>query len=164
MILDFFKRKKKSAPSSPPDPHARINPNQLGDVGRYGEDKAAEYLFLHGYKIIERNIKYGRLELDIVAENERYLVFAEVKTRTFYSDDSKYGPPSAAVNAKKKNNIKTAARFYLNERGYTKKPRLDIIEVYLNKSSDGYSLKSINHIEGAFGGQIFPSRQRNYRK
>ena len=51
-----------------------------------------------------------------------------------------------------------------NERGYDKKPRLDIIEVYLNKSPDGYSLKSINHIEGAFGGQIFPSQPRNYRK
>ena len=164
MILDFFKRKKKTEVSSLPDIHERIHPNQLGDVGKYGEDKAAEYLFIHGYKILERNIKYGRLEIDIVAENERYLVFAEVKTRTFYSDDSKYGPPSAAVNAKKKNNIKTAARFYLNEHGYTKKPRLDIIEVYLNKSPEGYSLKSINHIEGAFGGQIFPSRSQNYRK
>ena len=107
MILDFYKRKKKPLASPPPAPHARIHLNQLGEVGRYGEDKAAEYLFLHGYKIIERNIKYGKLEIDIIAENERYLVFAEVKTRTFYSDDSKYGPPSAAVNAKKKNNIKT---------------------------------------------------------
>ena len=53
MILDFFKRKKKSVTSPPPDPHERIHPNQLGDVGQYGEDKAAEYLFLHGYKIIE---------------------------------------------------------------------------------------------------------------
>ena len=161
MILDFFKRKKKPVASPPPNPHARIHPNQLGDVGQYGEDKAAEYLFLHGYKIIERNIKYGKLEIDIIAENERYLVFAEVKTRTFYSADSKYGPPSAAVNAKKKNNIKSAARSYLREHGYNKKPRLDIIEVYLNKSPDGYSLRSINHIEGAFGGQIFPSASYN---
>ncbi len=157
MILDFFKRKRKSKSSSPPDSHSRINPNQLGGVGQYGEDKAAEYLFLHGYNIIERNIKYGKLEIDIIAENERFLVFAEVKTRTFYSDNNKFGPPSAAVNAKKKNNIKTAARAYIKEHGYNKKPRLDIVEIYLNKTPDGYSLRSINHIEGAFGGQIFPT-------
>ena len=164
MIFNFFKRKKK-APTSPPicNAHDHININQLGDVGRFGEDPAANYLSLHGYDILERNIKYGKLEIDIIAENEVNLVFVEVKTRTFYNGTNKYGPPSASVNLKKKNNIRAAARAYLAEYGYRKKPRLDIIEIYLDKRADGYSVRSLNHIKGAFGGKISPDPHKNRR-
>ena len=51
------------------------------DLGRHGEDKAAAHLEKAGYKILKRNWKAGKLEVDIIAENKDYTVFVEVKTR-----------------------------------------------------------------------------------
>jgi putative endonuclease len=52
------------------------------DVGRVGEDAAAAYLSRHGYRILHRNLRLGRLgELDIVAMQRSTLVFVEVKAK-----------------------------------------------------------------------------------
>ncbi|MCQ4765797.1 YraN family protein, partial [Cloacibacillus evryensis] len=50
--------------------------------GRMGEDIAAEYLTGHGFKILDRNVKIGRCEVDINARDGDELVFAEVRTRS----------------------------------------------------------------------------------
>ncbi|ATX81335.1 putative endonuclease [Mariprofundus ferrinatatus] len=47
--------------------------------GRCGEDAAARYLARRGYKILDRNVRIGRGELDIVAGSESLLLFVEVK-------------------------------------------------------------------------------------
>jgi len=51
-------------------------------LGRYGEDRACEYLVGQGYNILDRNWRYAEGELDIVCSKDHTLVFVEVKTRT----------------------------------------------------------------------------------
>ena len=50
--------------------------------GRFGEQLTAEYLEEKGYEIVERNFKCRFGEIDIIAQNDRYLAFVEVKTRS----------------------------------------------------------------------------------
>lgn len=50
-------------------------------LGAWGEKKAANYLRLHGYKIVDMNCRYRQGEIDIVASKRGYIVFVEVKLR-----------------------------------------------------------------------------------
>ncbi|MDD5164906.1 MAG: YraN family protein, partial [Patescibacteria group bacterium] len=52
-------------------------------LGNLGEDLAVEFLEKQGYKIIERNLKTGRVgEIDIIARKDGELIFIEVKTKS----------------------------------------------------------------------------------
>ena len=63
------------------------------DLGKKGEEIAANYLAEKGYKIIARNWRFGKDEIDIIAEHDNFLVIIEVKTRS----SSDYGEPEEAV-------------------------------------------------------------------
>jgi putative endonuclease len=56
--------------------------NKNTSVGKYGEDRASEFLQRQGYQVIARNWRGNSGEIDIVARDNDCLVFAEVKTRT----------------------------------------------------------------------------------
>ena len=56
----------------------KLNTNQLGDVGTFGENIAAEYLVSQGYDIVERNAVCGGKEIDIIARDMRYIIFVEI--------------------------------------------------------------------------------------
>lgn len=122
--------------------------------GILGEDAAAEYLKREGYIIKNRNIRFGRHELDIVAEDDICIVFAEVKTRTEAPDGSlyTYGRPACAVTYEKKKNTVLAAREYLRSYPSSKRARIDVIEVYLARGNDTDEprISKINHIRNAF--------------
>lgn len=121
--------------------------------GHFGEDAAAEYLVSYGYKIKGRNLRYGKYELDIIAEDGSYLVFVEVKTRTEPPPNTlySYGRPASAVSYQKKQNTLAAAREYLWEHPTRKRRRIDVIEVYLARNTDTPTVSEINHIRNAFG-------------
>ena len=124
------------------------------DVGKFGEDAAAEFLVRNGYKILERNIHISHNELDIIALHKKdgMLIFVEVKTRSVNEDlYSSFGVPSDAVNIQKQRRTIDAAKGYLNshKKLYNYQPRFDVIEVYLHKETK--KLLKINHIENAFG-------------
>ena len=87
----------------------KLNTNQLGDIGAFGEEVAADYLLAAGYDIIERNAVCGGKEIDIIAADMKYIVFVEVKTRTKYYGNSIYGSAASAVDRKKQANINTSA-------------------------------------------------------
>lgn len=130
-----------------------LNINQLGNVGKLGEDAAADFLKENGYSITARNIKFGKLEIDIIAENPTHIIFVEVKSRTItrYTERSRFGPPSAAVGYRKQMNIVSAARQFLRQYRTPKRKRLDVIEVYVNKYEDGHlGVGKINHFQNAF--------------
>lgn len=128
-----------------------INENKLGEIGLFGENAAVDYLSNLGYEIIARNVIYNSHEIDIIVRDMRYIVFVEVKTRTFYADDSIYGSPASAVTKEKQAAIIKAAKAYLKENYHRRLPRFDVIEVYVFKSNEEIKIKKINHITRAFG-------------
>lgn len=79
------------------------------DIGRTGEDIAAQYLTNKGYLIIERNFRSQQGEVDIIARDGEFLVFIEVKNYSFRS----IGTPLGAVRKSKRESIIHAARTYL---------------------------------------------------
>ena len=121
---------------------------QIGDIG---EKVASKLLKKRGYKILGRNLHFSKNELDIVASNRDFIVFVEVKTRSVESLDSITYKTRAsdAVNREKRERTEQAARAYLRENYSSKQPRMDVIEVYLQKDNEKKIL-SVNHIENAF--------------
>ena len=113
------------------------------EIGQLGEDIACDYLKSKRYRILNRNIKIHRNEIDIVATNNKIAIFIEVKTVT--SLDFAAG---IRVDAEKEERIRRASEFLLNKREVEDlERRYDIVEVYLTPKG---KLRSINHIEDAF--------------
>ncbi len=75
------------------------------ELGRWGEDLAASFLELKGYRICDRNLWAGRFEIDLVARDGPLVVFVEVKTRR----GSKYGSAVEAVTREKLARVRRAA-------------------------------------------------------
>lgn len=110
-------------------------------LGPKGEELAAGYLTCHGYKIRHRNWRSGRTEIDIVAENDQFIVFAEVKSRS--ADYAVH--PAEAVNVPKQRTIINAASNYIDTYGIVKEARFDIITVVFSRHNS-----EIDHIENAY--------------
>lgn len=118
------------------------------DIGRYGENAAAQFLKSKKYKIKEQNYHASHNEIDIIAEDKKYIVFVEVKTRTVVSNSKfEYETPASAVTYTKQKRVLAAAQVYLNAHPTQKTPRLDVIEVYLSHNGE---VLEINHMEDAF--------------
>ncbi|MBQ7669306.1 MAG: YraN family protein [Clostridia bacterium] len=123
------------------------------DFGKEGEAAAARYLLKKGFRTTARNVFVGRKEIDLIAVGQGMILFVEVKTRTQTPDsDSPYGRPGDAVNARKRDNLLYAVRGYM----YSHKkeceglqPRIDIVEVYADPSSDGFRALEIRHFPNA---------------
>lgn len=114
-------------------------------LGAFGERKAANYLRLHGYRIVDTNCRYRQGEIDIIAKKRSYIVFVEVKLRK----NSDYGQAREFVTAAKQQRVITAAQLWLQSHETELQPRFDVIEVY---APEGVSSRkvTINHIENAF--------------
>jgi putative endonuclease len=111
------------------------------NLGQKGEDLAADFMRKAGYKILSRNWKWGKNEIDIIAENSEFVVFAEVKTR---SDDYRMHP-STAITVEKQKSIIRAADGYIRMHDIAKEGRFDVLTVI--KKGEKYE---VEHIEGAF--------------
>jgi putative endonuclease len=114
------------------------------EVGRRGEQVAVRYLKSRGYRILERNYRWNRAEIDVIALDGEVLVFVEVKTR----GGEEFGTPARAVDRRKQNQIARVAAHYLQERrlGGTD-CRFDVLA--LMEAPESGKLE-INHIENAF--------------
>lgn len=94
-----------------------------GDVG---ERLAVKYLEEKGMKILERNFRFDRGELDIVAEDKGEIVFVEVKSRRTQA----FGAPEEAVTPRKESLLKRTAEGYLLQRGLEQCAcRFDVIAI-----------------------------------
>jgi putative endonuclease len=78
-------------------------------LGRQGEDAAAAFLEHGGWTVLARNYRFGRREVDIIAQRGGVLAFVEVKTRA----GSGFGSPAAAITRLKRREIETVAAQYL---------------------------------------------------
>ncbi len=112
--------------------------------GVNGETIATKFLVKKGYDILALNYRARFGEVDIIAEKDEYIIFAEVKTR---SENAIYKPYEAVTSTKQKK-ILRAAMQYLGATGNEKQVRFDIIEVYLTKNP--FLKPKVNHIKNAF--------------
>ena len=99
-------------------------------IGKFYEDKAIEFLENNNYKIIDRNFFTNIGEIDIIAKNDDYLVFIEVKFRS----SNEYGLGYEAVNKHKQNIIMKVAQIYLykNKISFDSKIRFDVLSIDKN--------------------------------
>lgn len=93
--------------------------------GKIGEDLACLFLKEHGYQILERNFRIRGGEIDIIALDDKTLVYVEVKTRS----GRRFGTPEEAVNAHKIRFLERAAKFYKANRKSLNLPNLERIDV-----------------------------------
>lgn len=125
--------------------------NSTRAIGIAGEKYVTSLLKKKGFKIIGRNIRLSYKEIDIIAENEKYILFVEVKTRS--ADKKNFLRPAAAVDAQKMHHLFTAASLYLRTRltpeQSKKQPRIDVAEVYML----GGAVQDVNYIENAVVGR-----------
>ncbi len=109
------------------------------EKGSRGECLALAYLESIGYKLLYKNNRFGRVEVDLVMLDADIVVFVEVKARKTKS----YGLPREAVDLKKQNRLVHAALYYLQALGKEVSIRFDVVEVNLNSSA-------VHHIPNAF--------------
>ena len=115
------------------------------ETGKRGELAAAEHLRKSGCDILAANFRTRFGEVDIIASDGRYLIFAEVKTRAAGSMIL----PREAVDLKKQRKIVLAAEEYLSQNQTELQPRFDVIEV-VTRPGERFIVTSINHIKNAF--------------
>ena len=108
-------------------------------TGARGEAAAAAYMKKKGYDVIGLNFRVRGGEIDVIAKNRKYLVFAEVKTRA----SGRFALAREYVTPAKQRRLILAAQLYLASNPTELQPRFDVVEIY---SGTG----EINHIENAF--------------
>lgn len=109
-------------------------------TGTKGEKIAADFLEQKGFNIRQKNYRYKRAEIDLIAQKENLLIFVEVKTRAAIN----FGLPEDFVDAKKRELIIDAADQYIFEYNWQGEIRFDIISVMVQPQPD------ITHFEDAF--------------
>ncbi|MCC5917236.1 MAG: YraN family protein [Cryomorphaceae bacterium] len=101
------------------------------ELGTAGEDLAGAHLEELGFTILERNFRYGRIEIDLIVQNDEFIVAVEVKSR-------KSAPRSDYFQAVGRNKINSMVRgleFYMKKYGITQETRFDMICVYMGGKS-----------------------------
>ena len=111
------------------------------ELGRKGEQLAIAFLIKNKYKILEKNYRYLKAEVDIIAQKENTLAVVEVKTRS----TDYFGNPQDSVTPKKIKLLVAAIDHYVVERDLEVEVRFDIIAIILQKNST-----KIEHLEDAF--------------
>ena len=114
---------------------------QHNETGKTGEGDAVKYLMENGYEILERNWRYHRYEIDIIARKGNILSIVEVKTRT----GNFFGEPFEAVTKKKERALADSADYYVVSRNLDVEVRYDIASVTINNGKSKVVL-----IEDAF--------------
>ncbi|WP_308165739.1 YraN family protein [Clostridium algidicarnis] len=117
--------------------------SQKKALGYHGESLALNYLLFKGYYIIETNFLCKLGEIDIIARDDKYICFIEVKTRY----GSHVCTALESITYSKTQKIKRVAKFYIQQNNLHKNFfRFDAIEILLNQ----YSTPKISLIKDAF--------------
>ena len=113
------------------------------DLGARGEDYACKVLRKKGYKIIDRNVRFNRGELDIIARKKGVISFVEVKTRS----GSDFGGPAAAITPAKQKKLTELAMMWLDQHNLTESPaRFDVVALLMPEGEK----PEVEIIENAF--------------
>lgn len=114
-------------------------------AGAWGESLAAEYLRKKHYLIVGAGFRCRFGEIDLIAQNRNYLVFAEVKLRR----DDRFAQAREFVDIRKQERLRKTASLYLAQYPTRLQPRFDVIEIYAPDGVETVHPK-INHLEDAF--------------
>ncbi|MFZ1748909.1 MAG: YraN family protein [Saprospiraceae bacterium] len=111
-------------------------------IGNLGEDTACTYLQNAGYEILERNWRFQKAEVDIIALLGQTLIFVEVKAKTYI----KFGAPEESVSLRKENMLVDAAVQYMSSLNHEQEIRFDIISIVFDTKMQ----PTISHFKDAF--------------
>ena len=111
------------------------------ELGQKGEQIAIEYLLKKNFKILERNYRFQKAEVDIIAKQENIIIAVEVKTRSTKA----FGNPQDFLKPKQIQRIVKAMDHYIISNHLDAELRFDIIAII----SEG-SRTDIEHLENAF--------------
>ena len=112
------------------------------DFGNIAEELATSFLEKKGYKILLKNFRYQKAEIDIIAEFKNEIIIVEVKAR----GSDIFMEPQEAVTKTKIKSLVMAADFYMKDRNINQEVRFDIIAVL----RDEKGRLNITHLEDAF--------------
>lgn len=111
------------------------------ELGRAGEQWAADHLSALGYDILDRNWRCPQGEVDIVAALGEHLAIVEVKTRR----SDRYGRPLEAVDHRKRRRLWQLARAWANAHPELSRGRIVRLEV-IGITGDDHIAASIDHL------------------
>jgi putative endonuclease len=111
------------------------------ELGKKGEKLAIDFLIENDYKILEKNYRYLKAEVDIIARKKDVLVVVEVKTRS----SDYFGNPQDFITQKKIKLLVSAMDYYVVQRDLEVEVRFDIIAIIHQKDRT-----KIEHLENAF--------------
>jgi len=111
------------------------------ELGKEGEQLAVDFLIKSGYRILERNWRFQKAEIDIIARMKDTLVVVEVKTRS----TNEFGNPQDFVNQKKIKLLVHAVNEYVNQRDFDVEVRFDIVAITMRDHKC-----QLEHLKDAF--------------
>jgi len=111
------------------------------ELGKKGEQLAVDFLIENGYDIVERNYRFNKAEVDIIAQKEDVLAIIEVKTRS----TTDFGNPQDFVKPKQIKNLVKAVDEYVTVNNLEVDVRFDIIAIVKEEKQF-----KIEHLEDAF--------------
>lgn len=114
---------------------------QHNELGKKGEQLAVDFLLKKGFTIRDKNWRYQKAEVDIIAQKKGTLIVVEVKTRS----TTDFGNPQDFVNPKKIKLLVSAIDEYVTSKNLNVEVRFDIIAIV--KENNNYK---IEHLEDAF--------------
>ncbi|MEA4955133.1 MAG: YraN family protein [Pseudoflavonifractor sp.] len=118
---------------------------ESGILGRWGETLVAEELRREGCTLLAAGWRCRMGEIDLIASDETYLRFVEVKLRK----NDHFAKAMEAVDRRKQEKLRITAELYLAGHPTRLQPRFDVAEVYAAEGLRTISPK-INYIEDAF--------------
>lgn len=114
---------------------------QHNELGKKGELLAVDFLSKNAYEIIERNYRFDKAEVDIIAKKGTILAIIEVKTRS----STDFGNPQDFVKPKQIQRLVKAVDEYVSANDLDVEVRFDIVAIV--KQGKAFQ---IEHIENAF--------------
>ena len=108
--------------------------------GRLGEKTAVKFFKIAGYKIVDKNWRSGRYELDIVVYKQGCFAFVEVRGRSTLQLRSGYD----TVDKHKRSAIKIAIEAYLKAHRYIRVYRFDVVSIAWDEHG---KIVQLNHYE-----------------
>lgn len=119
------------------------------ELGKFSEDRAADYLLSIGWVIIARNVKnfYGELDIVSIDKKVNELVIVEVRSRTI----GKIQSPLDSIGSRKLNSLIKSSREFIDEIEWEKFWRIDVIGITMKNKND-FQEWELTHIKDITSG------------